>query len=98
MRDFDRENFALGRSCKFAVTLDRLNFVLLHQEFEALRMFGDDFSLALLTRSPVKLARIHAFDAEFPGVFEMVPEFGVEEQRLSGDASHVKAGTAEKAV
>src|SRR5216683_6684940 len=98
MRDFDRENSALGRSCEFAVTLDRLHSVFLHQKFKALSMFGDDFSLALLDRGPVQLARVHALNAEFLGVFQVIPELSVEQQRLRRDASHMQTGAAEKPV
>ena len=36
------------------------------------------FDFALLNRSPVQLARIHALDAEFFRLFQVIPEFGVE--------------------
>src|SRR4029077_10265902 len=61
-------------------------------------MFGDDFSLTLLNCRPVQLARIDSLNAEFLGVFQMIPELSVEQQRLCRDASHMQTGAAEKPV
>src|ERR1700722_1597608 len=77
--DLDGEHAVLGGAGHFSVTLDRIHFIFLHQEFEAFGVLGDDFRFAVLDGSPVQLARVHAFDAEFFGVFEVIPEFGVEE-------------------
>ncbi len=41
-------------------------------------MFAYDLGLAVEYGLPVQLARGHALDAEFGGVFQMVPKFGVE--------------------
>jgi hypothetical protein len=61
-------------------------------------VFGDDFCFAVLDGGPVELAGVDAFDAEFFGVFQVIPEFGVEEQRLGGNAADVQAGAAEESV
>ena len=61
-------------------------------------MLGHDLRLAILDCGPVQLARVHPFDAKFFGVFEMVPEFSVEQQSLGRNAAHVQAGAAEEAV
>ena len=56
------------------------------------------FVFAILDGGPVELARVHALDAEFLGVFQMVPEFGIKQQRLGRDAADVQAGSAEQSV
>ena len=56
------------------------------------------FDLRSWIGGPIQLARVYAFDAEFLCFFEVVPEFGVEEQRLGRDAAHVQAGAAEHVV
>ncbi len=61
-------------------------------------MLGHDLRLAILHRCPVQLARVHALDAEFLRFFEMVPEFGIEQQRLGWNAAHVQAGPAEESI
>ncbi len=96
--DFDGEHAILRRAGEFAVAFHGLDFVFLHQEFEALGVFGDDLSFAILDRGPVELARVYAFDAEFFGFFQVVPEFGVEQQRFGRDAADVQAGAAEESV
>ena len=58
-------------------------------------MLGDDLVLALLNGGPIQLARIDAFDAEFLGVFQVVPKLGVEQERFGRDAADVQAGAAE---
>ena len=78
-----------------AVAGDDGDLVLLHQELEALGVLGDDGGLALLHAVPVELRRADAVDAVFGGVLQVVPDFGVEEQSLGGDAAHVQAGAAE---
>ena len=96
--DFDGEHAVLRRAGQLAVAFHGLDFVLLHQELEALGVLGDDLRFALLNRGPVELARVDALDAEFFRVFQVVPEFGVEEQRLGRDAADVQAGAAEESV
>ena len=96
--DFDREHAVLRRAGKFAVAFHGLDFVLLHQELETLGVLGDDLSFALLDGGPVQFARVDAFDAEFFGFFQVIPEFGVEEQRLGRDAADMQAGAAEESV
>ena len=98
VRHFDGEDPILRRASQLAVALDGLDLVLLHQEFEALGMLGDDLRLAFLNGGPVQLARIHALNAEFLGLFEMVPEFSIEEQRLGRNATYVQASPAEESV
>ena len=61
-------------------------------------MLGDDFIFAVLDRGPVQLAGVDAFDAEFFGFFQVVPEFGIEEQGFGRDAADVQAGAAEESV
>ncbi len=61
-------------------------------------MLGDDFAFAVLNRRPVELAGIDAFNAEFFGVFQVIPEFGVEQQSLRRDAADVQAGAAEESI
>ena len=61
-------------------------------------MLGDDLRLALLDGCPVQLARVHALDAEFLGLFQVVPELGIEQQRLGRNAADVQAGAAEHVV
>ena len=53
VHDLDSEHTILRAARQLAIALHRFHFVLLHQEFEALRMFGHDFSFALLNRRPV---------------------------------------------
>ena len=56
-------------------------------------MLGDDGVLALEHRGPVERGRADAPNAEFGGVLQVVPDFGVEEQGLGGDATHQQAST-----
>ena len=98
VHDFDGQHAILRRAGQLAVALHGLNLILLHQELEALGVLGHDLRLAILNRGPVQLARVHALDAKFLGVFEVVPEFGVEQQRLGRNAAHVQAGAAEESV
>jgi len=83
---------------ELSVAFDGLDLILAHEKFEALGVFGDDLRLAVLNGRPVQLARIHAFDAKFLGVFQLIPKFGIEQQRLGWNATHVQAGSAEEAV
>ena len=96
--DLDGQHTVLRRAGQLAVSPDGFDFVLLHQELETLGVLGHDLRLALLDGGPVQLAGVDAFDAEFFGVFQVVPEFGVEQQRLGRDAAHVQAGAAEHVV
>src|SRR5208283_6142614 len=57
-----------------------------------------DFVFALLNRGPVQLARVHAFDAEFLRVFQVVPQLGVEQQGFGRNAAYVQAGAAKEAI
>ena len=78
-----------------AVAGDDGDLVLLHQELKALGVLVDDGGLALEHAVPIELRSADAVDAEFGRVLEVVPDFGVEEQRLGGDAADVEAGAAE---
>ena len=98
VHDFDGEHAILRGAGQLAVALHGLDFILLHQELEALGVLGHDLRLAILDRGPVQLARVHALDAEFLGVFQVIPEFGIEQQRLGRNAAHVQAGAAEESV
>ena len=61
-------------------------------------MLGDNLRLAILHGGPVQLAGVHALDAKFFRVFEVVPQLGIEQQRLGGNAAHMQAGAAEHIV
>ena len=76
--DFDVVNAILGGAGQFAVAFNGLDFVLLHQKLEAFGVFSDDLPFALLNRGPVQLTSVDPLDPEFLGVFQVVPEFGVE--------------------
>ena len=91
-------NAVLRGAGELAVALDGLDFVLAHQELEAFGVFADDFGLAVLHRFPVQLARGDALDAEFLGIFQVVPDFGVEQQGFRRDAAHVQAGAAQVGI
>ncbi len=91
-------NSVLRRAGQLAVAFQGLDFVLAHQEVESLGVLGNDLRFAVLHRAPVQLGRIHAFDAEFLGVFQVIPELGVEQQRLGRNAADVQAGAAEVRV
>ena len=56
------------------------------------------FDLRSWTAAQFSLRRIYAFDAEFLGVFQVVPKFGIEQQRFGRDAAYVQAGAAEHVV
>src|SRR5206468_2954641 len=86
--DFHAEDAVLSSAGELAVSADGLDFVLLHQELETFGMLGNDLAFTLLNGGPVELARVHPFDAEFLRLFEMVPEFSVEQQGLGGNAAH----------
>jgi hypothetical protein len=98
VRDFDGEDTVLGGAGEFAVAFHGLDFIFLHQEFEALGVLGDDFCFAFLDGGPVEFAGVDALDAEFFRVFQVIPEFGIEQQRLGRDAADVQAGAAEESV
>ena len=83
------------RAGQAAVALHARDLVLLHQEVQAFGVLGDDGVLALEHRGPIQRGRADAFDAEVGGVLQVVPDFGVEEQSLGGDAAHVQAGAAQ---
>ena len=51
--------------------------------------------LRFCTASQLRVRRVDVVDAVVGGVLEVVPEFGVEEERLGGDAADVEAGAAE---
>src|ERR1700722_5062815 len=91
-------NAILRRPREFAVALQGLHFILLHQEIEALSVFGDDLRLAILNRGPVELARIHALYAKLLGFFQVIPKFRVKQQRLGRDAANVQTGPAEESI
>ena len=95
---FDGENAILAGTGEFSVALDGLDLILAHQEFEAFGVLGDDLGLALLNRSPIQFAGIYALDAEFLGIFQVIPYLGVKQQRLGRDAADVQAGSAEKTI
>ena len=92
---FDGEYAVLRGAGEFAVAFHGLHLVLLHQEVEALGVLGDDLVFAILNRGPVEFAGIDAFDAVLLRFFQVIPEFGVEEQRFRRNAADVQTGAAE---
>ncbi len=93
--EIDGVNAVFGGAGEAAVAGDDGDLVLLHQEVEALGVLVDDGGLALLHGVPVEGAAVDVVDAVFGGVLEVVPELGVEEEGLGGDAADVEAGSAE---
>jgi hypothetical protein len=69
--------------------------VFLHQEVEALDMLGDDAVFALEHRGPVERERADAANAKLRRMIQVVPNLGVEEQRLGRNAADVQAGSAQ---
>src|ERR1700688_999290 len=98
IHDFDGEYAILRRPCKLAISPHRLDLILLHQEFETFSVLRYDLRFTILHRSPVQFARVHALDSKFLGIFEMVPEFSVEQQGLGRNAAHVQTGASQKSV
>ena len=58
-------------------------------------MLGDDGLLALLHRIPVQRAAVNAVDAVLGRMLQVVPQLGIEQQRLGGNAAHVQAGSTQ---
>ena len=98
VRDLDRVHAILRGPGELAVAADGLDLILLHQEFETLGVLGHDFSFAILDGGPVQLAGVDAFDAELFRFFEVIPQLGVEQQRLGWNATDVQAGAAENVI
>ena len=71
-----------------------LDFVLLHQTFDAFGVLGHDLVLAVLHQRQVE-ARIFAVDALFRRVLEVVPNIRAMKQRLGGDTAYMQTGAAE---
>ncbi len=80
-----------------SVALHPVDLVLLHQELDALGVFGDDLVLAVEHLGVIQ-ARIFALDALFGGVHEVLPQVGGVEQRLGGDAADVQASSAQLGI
>ena len=53
--------------------------------------------LRFCTPSQSSVRRADAVDAVFGGVLQVVPDLGIEEQGLGGNAADVQAGAAEDA-
>ena len=98
VHNFDCEHAILRGAGKFAIAADGLDFIFLHQKFEALGVLGDDLVLAVLDRGPIQLARVYAFDAKFFRFFQVVPELGIEQQSFGRDAADMQASAAEDVV
>ena len=77
--DFDGQYPILRRTGQLAVTFHRLHLVLAHEELETFSVLGHDLRLAFLDGRPIQVARVDAFDAEFTGVFQVVPKLGIEQ-------------------
>ena len=91
----DSVDAVLCASGESTVAGDHGDLVLLHKEAEALGVLVDDRGFALLHGVPVEGAGIDVVDAVFGRVLEVVPQFGIEEQRLGGNAAYVEASAAE---
>ena len=87
----------LARPGQFAIALDPVHLVLLHQELDALGVLGNDLILALDELGKVQ-ARVVAQDSLLLPVRELLPEGGGVQQGLGGDAADVQAGAAELGV
>jgi hypothetical protein len=61
-------------------------------------VFGDDLRLTLLNRHPIQFARVHALDAKLLRIFQVVPDFGIEKQRLGGNTAYMQAGSTEESI
>src|SRR4051812_22501816 len=89
--DVDGQHAILRGTRQLAIAAYGLYFVLLHQKLETLGMLGHDLRFAFLDGWPVQLAGVYAFDAEFLGVFQVVPKFGIEQQGFGRYATHMQA-------
>src|SRR5437764_10944638 len=58
-------------------------------------MLINHLGLALLDCRPVQLAGADAFYAKFLGIFQVVPNLSVEQQRFRRNAAHMQACAAE---
>src|SRR5664279_1836906 len=96
--DLDGVNAVLGRAGQLAVALDHRDFVLLHQELQALGVLVDDALLALLNARPVEGDSGGVLQAEGGAIFHVVKDFGVKQQRFGRDAAHVEAGSSQVGV
>ena len=94
---FDRDGMdsVVCRAGKAAVALDGGDFVLAHEEVEALDMLGDDPVFAVEDGLPVDGDRAHAFHAVLSSMLQVVIEFGVKQQGLGGNTAPVQAGAAQ---
>ena len=61
-------------------------------------MLGDDLSFSLLDCGPVELAGVYPFDTEFLRFFQVIPEFGIEQQSFRRNTADVETGAAEESV
>ena len=87
-----------GGTSQAAVALKRFHLVLAHEELKALGVLSDNLVLALLDGCPVQLGTIDALNAKFLCGFQVVVDFGVEQQRLGGNAADVQAGSTQLVV
>ena len=87
------------RSGQPRIALDPRHFVLANQEIQPFGVLHDDSAFARLHGAPVQGRRPHAplteTDAKLGRVQHVVPDFGVEKQRLGGNAAHVQARPAQ---
>ncbi len=84
------------RAGEAAITGNDGDLVLLHQELKALDVLGDDAVFAFEHSLPVEGRRVaDAANAKLGRVLQVVPDFGVEQQRLGGDAAHMQACAAQ---
>ncbi len=71
--NFDGMHAVLCRAGEPAGARNDGDLVLLHQEFEALDVLGDDGVFALEHRGPVERGRADAGNAKLGGVLQVVP-------------------------
>src|SRR5215472_13551114 len=97
---FDRDgvNAILCRAGQFAASLHHVDLVLARQKRQPLRVLVDDSLLALLDRRPVQRHSGRILQSEFRAFLHMVVDFGIEQQRLGGNAADVQTGAPQLLV
>ena len=82
------------RSFDDTESFNPFNFVFLHQEFNAFGVFPDNAVFALDYLRKIELRLIDR-DAFLPGMRGEIPHIRGMQQRLGGNASHMKASAAQ---
>ena len=86
-------DFHLAWALVFSVTFDPLHLVLLHQAFDAFRVFGHNLILAVGDGGIVKPG-IVAENTLIRRVREIIPYIGRMQQRFGGNAAYMQASSA----